>query len=55
MGDKQFRGPGYGATMIVMIELINSDNETVNTIYSSKQPLKTPELMRCLTINLMLI
>ena len=45
------RGPGYGATMIVMIELINSDNETVNTIYSSEAASENPGVSNAMSYN----
>ena len=45
------RGPGYGATMIVMIELINSDNETVDTIYSSEVASDNPGVTNAMSYN----
>ena len=45
------RGPGYGATMIVMIELVNSDNETVNTIYSSEAASDNPGVSNAMSYN----
>ena len=36
------RGPGYGQTMVVLVELIDSDNVTVSTIYSSEVESENP-------------
>ena len=45
------KGPGYGQTMVVLIELINSDNETVNTIYSSETASENPGVTNAMSYN----
>ena len=45
------RGPGYGATLVVLIELINSNNETVNTVYSSEASAENPAVTNAMSYN----
>ena len=45
------KGPGYGQTMVVLIELINSNNETVNTIYSSEASSENPGVTNAMSYN----
>ncbi len=45
------RGPGYGQTFVFMIELVNSDNESVNTMYSSETASENPGVTNAMSYN----
>ncbi|GIQ96951.1 MAG: hypothetical protein CM15mP2_4380 [Methanobacteriota archaeon] len=45
------RGPGYGQTFVFMIELINNNNETVNTMYSSETASENPAVTNAMAYN----
>ena len=45
------RGPGYDQSFVFIIELVNSDNETVNTMYSSDVAGNNPSISDATTYN----
>ena len=45
------RGPGYGQSFVLLIELVNSDNETVNTMYSSEAASDNPSVSNTMSYN----